>query len=115
MQNINENNKILEKITSATSKSNDLSNLEKPEKIINKIKNVKNPIWLSASEAAKLGGVQTKTIRRAIKSNELKYKIVFNRYSINLSSLIIYLNTKIKLRNKLNKLGIGQYIKKWKE
>lgn len=75
--------------------------------------NTENPIWLSVSEAAKAGGVQTKTIRRAIKK-ELKFKVKGNRYFINLSSLIIYLHKNTKLKNKLNEHGIGQYIKEWK-
>ncbi|MFA4942832.1 MAG: helix-turn-helix domain-containing protein [Patescibacteria group bacterium] len=72
-----------------------------------------NPLWLSVSEAAKVGGVQTKTIRRAIKK-DLKFKVKGNRYFITLSSLIIYLHQNTKLKNKLNEHGIGQYIKEWK-
>ena len=75
---------------------------------------IKNPIWLSVSEAAKIGGVQTKTIRRAIQFNNVKYKIIGNRYLIDLSSLITFLNTKTKLKNKLNQSGLGQYVDKWK-
>jgi len=76
---------------------------------------VKNPIFVSVSEAAKIGGIQNKTVRRAIKSNLVSYKIINNRYLINLKSLIIYLHTKTKLKNKLYNLGIGQYIEKWGE
>lgn len=76
---------------------------------------VKNPIFVSVSEAAKIGGIQNKTVRRAIKSNLVSYKIIGNRYLINLKSLIIYLHTKTKLKNKLYNLGIGQYIEKWGE
>lgn len=86
------------------------------EKIINKDKSKivdENPLWLSVSEAAKVGGVQTKTIRRAIKK-ELKFKVKGNRYFIALSSLIVYLHRNTKLQNKLNEHGIGQYIKEWK-
>jgi hypothetical protein len=72
-----------------------------------------NPIWLSVSEAAKVGGVQAKTIRRAIKK-DLKFKVKGNRYFITLSSLIIYLHRNTKLKNKLNEHGLGQYIKEWK-
>jgi len=74
-----------------------------------------NPIWVSISEGAKLGGVKTKTIRRAIQSKTLKYKITGSKYYIELSSLILYLHTKTKLLNKLNQGGIGQYIEKWKK
>jgi len=72
-----------------------------------------NPIWLSVSEAAKVGGVQAKTIRRAIKK-DLKFKVKGNRYFITLSSLVIYLHRNTKLKNKLNEHGLGQYIKEWK-
>ena len=75
---------------------------------------IKTPIWLSVSEAANIGGVQTKTIRRAIQYNNVKYKIIGNRYSIDLSSLINFLQTKTKLKNKLNQFGLGQYVDKWK-
>ena len=75
---------------------------------------LKTPIWLSVSEAAKIGGVQTKTIRRAIQYNKVKYKIIGNRYSIDLLSLIAFLYTKTKLKNKLNQFGLGQYVDKWK-
>lgn len=74
---------------------------------------IKNPVWLSVSEAAKIGGVQTKTIRRAIQYNNVKYKIIGNRYLIDLSSLVTFLHTKTKLKNKLNQFGLGQYVDKW--
>jgi len=88
--------------------NNNINNLLKSQSI-------KNPIFVSVSEAAKIGGVQNKTVRRAIKSNLVLYKIIGNRYLINLKSLIIYLHTKTKLKNKLYNFGIGQYIEKWKE
>lgn len=75
---------------------------------------IKTPIWLSVSDAANLGGVQAKTIRRAIQYNKIKYKIVSNRYAIDLLSLIIFLQAKTKLKNKLNQFGLGQYVDKWK-
>jgi|GEM_PF-1698927 len=73
------------------------------------------PIWFSISEAAKIGGVQNKTIRRAIQSKIIKYKILKDRYLVDFSSLIKYLFKTTKLKNKLNKYGIGQYVDKWKE
>lgn len=77
-------------------------------------KEVKYPIWVSVSEAADLGGVQGKTIRRAIKSDsKLVYKIVKNRYQIELGSLLSYLHKNTKLRNKINEFGLGQYVKEW--
>ncbi|MDD5031780.1 MAG: excisionase family DNA-binding protein [Patescibacteria group bacterium] len=103
-------------------KTDNTENAEKPKRDNQKNeypplleKNIKNPLWLSVSEAAKLGGVQTKTIRRAIKSNNTRYKIIGNRYLINLESLIAFLYTKRKLKNKLNEYGLGQYIKEWEK
>ena len=78
-------------------------------------KDFKNPLWLSISEAAKIGGVTNKTIRRAIKSHTIKYKVIGNRYLVDIKSLVIYLYTKKKLTNKLNEYGVGQYIESWKQ
>ncbi|MBL7057833.1 hypothetical protein ISS03_00705 [Patescibacteria group bacterium] len=82
---------------------------------IDTTKNTHNAIWLSVSEAAKLGGIQTKTIRRAIQSNIIEYRVVKNRYSIELKSLIFFLYSNVKLKNKLNTNGIGQFVDKWKK
>ncbi|MDI3496598.1 MAG: hypothetical protein PWQ35_619 [Patescibacteria group bacterium] len=83
----------------------------------NKLKVNKRLIWLSVSEAASLGGVNDKTIRRALKDLDTGpvFKIVKNRYQIELLSLIKYLHTNTKLKNKFNQFGLGQYIKEWKE
>ncbi|MFA5155697.1 MAG: hypothetical protein WC453_04705 [Patescibacteria group bacterium] len=73
------------------------------------------PIWVSVSEAARLGGVQGKTIRRAIKSDpNLRYKIVKNRYQIEFASLLAFLNKNTKLKNKLQDFGLGQYVAAWR-
>ncbi|MBU0636619.1 MAG: helix-turn-helix domain-containing protein [Patescibacteria group bacterium] len=77
-------------------------------------KNLNKDIWLSVSEAANLGGVQNKTIRRAIQSNIIKYKIINNRYVVNLTSVLEYLHNKTKLKNKLDQFGLGQYVDKWR-
>jgi len=76
---------------------------------------VANPIWLTLSEAAKIGGVKKKTIKRAILTNLLKYRIVENRYQVNLRSVLFYSFSRKKLWNKLREAGIGQYIEEWKE
>ncbi|HNV12664.1 MAG TPA: hypothetical protein PK686_01825 [bacterium] len=68
-------------------------------------------IFLSVSESAKLIGVDSKTIRRAIKSKKIKYKINNNRYAIKFPSLINFARSSIKLRNKFYSQGIGKYIK----
>lgn len=72
-------------------------------------------LWLSVSEAAKLGGVQDKTIRRALKTpGALKFKVHNERYQIELGSLIIYLHKTTKLKNKLAFFGLGQYVREWR-
>lgn len=80
------------------------------------LENVANPIWVSVSEAAALGGVQGKTIRRALKDEKgaLVFKIVKDRYQIELGSLIIFLHRNKKLNNKLQDFGLGQYVSEWK-
>lgn len=85
------------------------------EEIIFPIKEVESPIWVSVSEAASLGGVQGKTIRRAIKTDtNLRFRIVKNRYQIEFGSLISFLHKNTKLNNKLKDFGLGQYVKEWK-
>jgi len=69
------------------------------------------PLWFSVSSSAKLGGIGTKTIRRALKSESgLRYKIVKDRYQIELGSLLEFLNKSTRLKNKLKKGGLGQYL-----
>ncbi len=89
-----------------------------PKKIIKKEMiaphEVEQPLWISVSEAAKFGGVQTKTIRRAIEAETVKFIVSKNRYHINLSSLISYLLKTTKLKNKFIKKGLGQYVDSWK-
>ena len=86
---------------------------ESKEKILSY--EVLNPIWLTMSEAAKMGGVQKKTIKRAISSKVLKYRIVDNRYQVDLRSVILHMADKKKLCNKLKEHGLGQYVEKWRE
>jgi hypothetical protein len=77
---------------------------------------IKKPLWLSVSEAANLGGVGSKTIRRALKEKDtLIYKIIKDRYQIEFSSLLCFLNSNTKLKNKLKDYGLGQYVDKWQE
>jgi len=84
-----------------------------PTTDIKKLK--KKEIWLSVSEAADLGGVGDKTIRRALKESELlEYKIVKDRYKIELESLINFMNLNTKLNNKFLNYGLGQYVELWK-
>jgi hypothetical protein len=74
---------------------------------------ISNPIWLTMSETAKLGGIQKRTVKRAIRAGFVKYKIAEKRYLVDLRSALIYLFSKKKLWNKVREFGIGQYVKKW--
>lgn len=71
---------------------------------------IREPIWLSVSETAKLGGVTDKTIRRAIDAGDLVYKIVGNRYYIDFSSALSFYCSTTKLYNKFMQKGLGQYL-----
>lgn len=73
-----------------------------------------NIIRVSVSEAGRLFGVDAKTIRRAIKAQELKYVVVQGRYKINFNSLLEWSQGKVSTQNKLAGKGIGQYVDKWK-
>ena len=74
----------------------------------------KEIIRVSISEAARLFGVNPQTIRRAIKAEEVTYVVVANRYKINFESLVKWSQTKTTVKNKSEKQGIGQYVDKWK-
>jgi excisionase family DNA binding protein len=73
-----------------------------------------NIIRISISEAARLFGIDTKTIRRAIKTQEIRYIVVRGRYKLNFESLIKWSQRKVTIKNKSEKHGIGQYVEKWK-
>ena len=72
------------------------------------------PIRLSVTEAAKLFGLEQKTIRRALKAQELRYIVVRGRYKIHFESVLKWSQKKTTIRNKTNTHGLGQYVEKWK-
>lgn len=74
----------------------------------------KEMIRVSVSEAARLFGVNTQTIRRAIQSQEITYVVVAGRYKLNFESLVKWSQRHTTVRNKLAKKGIGQFIDRWK-
>jgi excisionase family DNA binding protein len=75
---------------------------------------MENIIRLSVSEAAKMFGVSTRTIRRAIAKGEITYIVVQGRYKINFESLLKWSQSSTTVRNKRDKAGIGQFVQKWK-
>ena len=89
-----------------------------PNNLIDNLENesgLNEPLWLSVSEIAKMCGISTKTVRRAIQAKEISYKLVKERSLIDFSSAIVFIQKDLKLRNKLNLHGLGQYVKEWHE
>jgi len=72
------------------------------------------PLRLSVAEASKFFGVETITIRRAITTGRLHYVVVRGRYKIDFESLLKWSQSKLKIANKLEQKGIGQFVDKWK-
>lgn len=75
---------------------------------------MENLVRLSVSESAKLFGVSTRTIRRAIAKEEISYIVVQGRYKINFESLLKWSQSSTTVRNKRDKAGIGQFVEKWR-
>ncbi|MBI2551951.1 helix-turn-helix domain-containing protein [Candidatus Uhrbacteria bacterium] len=71
-------------------------------------------IRLSVSEAAKFFGLEQKTVRRALKSGELRYVVVRGRYRIAFESLLEWSQKRPQVRNKLSTQGVGQFVGQWK-
>jgi len=71
-------------------------------------------IRVSVSEAAKLFGLSSQTIRQAIKQQELRYVVVRGRYRIAFESVLDWSQRKVTTRNKLARSGIGQFVDRWK-
>lgn len=71
------------------------------------------PIRLSVSEASRLFGVSNKTIRLALKNNELRYIVVRGRYQINFEGLLEWSQKSTRRRNVLSTGGIGRYVNNW--
>ncbi len=69
---------------------------------------------LSISETAKLFGIDARTVRRALKNEELRYIVVRGRYKILFESALKWSQKKVTVRNKSNVNGIGQYVERWK-
>ena len=74
----------------------------------------KHIIRVSVSEAAKLFGVSTRTVRRAIADGEIAYVVVRGRYKINFESLVKWSQGRPSVRNKLASSGIGQFVERWR-
>ncbi len=73
-----------------------------------------NVIRVSVSEASRLFGVSTRTVRRALADGEITYVVVRGRYKINFESLVRWSQVRPTVRNKLAAEGIGQFVEQWK-
>lgn len=73
-----------------------------------------NLIRLSIAEAAKVFGIDQKTIRRAVHEGNVVYVVVRGRYRITFESLLKWSQQRPTVRNKLASQGIGQYVGQWK-
>lgn len=93
---------------------NDASDQNAFDQAASKNSEAKEIIRVSISEAAKLFGVNSQTIRRAIGNEEMTYVVVGGRYKINFESLVKWSQRKTTVRNKSNEHGIGQFVSQWK-
>ena len=82
--------------------------------IHNLMETPKNIIRVSVSEAAKLFGVSSRTVRRSLADGEIAYVVVRGRYKINFESLVKWSQARSTVRNKLATAGIGQFVEQWK-
>ena len=73
-----------------------------------------NIIRVSISEASRLFGIATRTVRRAVANGEVTYVVVRGRYKLNFESLVKWSQERPKIRNKLAREGIGQFVDQWK-
>lgn len=68
------------------------------------------PVRVSVSEAARLFGLSEKTIRQALRQEEIQYIIVRGRYKIAFSSLLAWSKKTPRRKTSFQKKGIGQYL-----
>lgn len=71
-------------------------------------------VRISISEASRLFGVSTKTIRQAIKLGQINYVVVRGRYKLNFASVLQWSQLSTRRKNILAKQGIGQYVDNWR-
>ncbi len=71
-------------------------------------------VRVSVSEAARLFGINARTIRRAITFGEIRYIVVRGRYKLHFGSLVLWSQRSVTVRNKRDSRGIGQWVDQWK-
>jgi len=72
------------------------------------------PLRVSVSQAASLFGVSERTIRAAIKKQQLQYVVVRNRYKINFNSLLEWSQKSTRRRNQRDANGVGKFVATWR-
>lgn len=72
------------------------------------------PVRISISETSRLFAVSTKTIRQALKNDEIRYIVSRGRYQLNFESVLKWSQDSTRRRNLLALTGLGQYVEKWK-
>jgi len=72
------------------------------------------PIRTSVSEASRLFGVSERTIRAAIKKDELQYVVVRGRYKISFESILSWSQKSTRRRNQRDARGVGQFVGQWR-
>jgi len=75
---------------------------------------INTPIRVSVSEASRLFGISTKTVRDAIKTQDIKYIVVKGRYKINFESLVEWSQSTPMRLIKRDSQGIGRYVNQWR-
>ena len=75
---------------------------------------LENIIRVSVTEAARLFGVNQRTVRRALAAGDVQYILVRGRYKISFESLVRWSQQKPTVQNKNNRLGLGQFVEKWR-
>jgi excisionase family DNA binding protein len=72
------------------------------------------PVRVSVSEAARLFGVNEKTIRRALARGDIRYVVVHKRYKLLFESILLWSQRAAAVRTKRDRVGIGQWVEQWK-
>ncbi len=73
-----------------------------------------NAVRVSISEAARLFGINPRTIRRAITAGDVRYIVVRGRYVLQFESLLRWSQRQVTIKNKRDSHGIGQWVEQWK-
>ncbi len=71
-------------------------------------------VRVSVSEAARLFGVNPRTIRRALAAGEIRYIVVRGRYALQFESLLTWSQRHATVRHKRDAQGIGQWVDQWR-